>query len=104
MKINNPGQMKRYNANMPNIDKRLWDAKSTDICYTAVKEKFAQNQDLLALLQDTEQKELIEASPYDKIWGIGFGLDEPKLLQKKDQWGKNTQGSILMKIREELKI
>jgi ribA/ribD-fused uncharacterized protein len=97
-----PGHMKRLTSNLPNYKSELWEKEAPKVCHIAIKEKFIQNPDLLAMLQDTKEKILVEASPYDRVWGIGFGKDEPDLLQKKETWGKNILGNTLMAIRSEL--
>ena len=43
---------------------------------------------------------LAEASPHDRIWGIGLSADDPKAVRP-DQWqGQNLLGRILMEIRD----
>ena len=43
---------------------------------------------------------LIEASHYDRIWGIGYGEDNPKLFIEQDKWGQNLLGKALMEARD----
>ena len=104
MLTNIPGQMKRLNTNLSNFNQDLWEQKAPDICYTALKDKFAQNPELQKKLQEIEDKVLIEAFPYDNVWGIGFSKDEPNLFQKKSSWGTNIQGKMLMKVRSEINM
>jgi ribA/ribD-fused uncharacterized protein len=50
----------------------------------------------------TKGKTLVEASPYDKIWGIGRGEDDPKALSR-DTWdGLNWLGEVCTQLREDL--
>lgn len=58
---------------------------------------------LTKYLLSTEQKILVEASPYDKLWGIGLsenssGVDNPLNWQ-----GRNFLGFALMEVREKLR-
>ena len=63
--------------------------------------KFYQNTDLRELLLATGDRELAEASPFDRVWGIGF--DEGHAEQSRSQWGSNLLGKALMSVRERLK-
>ncbi|KAJ1334061.1 NADAR domain-containing protein [Microdochium nivale] len=51
------------------------------------------------VLLQTGSKELVEASPYDKIWGVGFGA--AKAGVNKGRWGLNLLGKCLMAVREQ---
>lgn len=72
----------------------------------ALRAKFDSNTRLKALLEDTQDAELIEVSPYDKFWGAG--VDRNKMIelieQNKTYPGKNTLGNALMSLREEYKL
>lgn len=72
--------------------KDTWDEIKNDIMFLGVKLKFENNHDLLESLLATEDRLLIENSPYDKYWGIG-----------QDGSGYNHLGNILMRVREILK-
>lgn len=51
----------------------------------------------------TYPKTLVEASPYDRIWGIGLSEDDPKAWNKLTWRGKNLLGEILTTIGERLR-
>ena len=72
------------------------------LVYTGNKYKFTQNKELKEILLATRGTTLVEASPNDKIWGIGLTADNPK-AQKRETWeGKNLLGEILTELRIEL--
>ena len=48
-------------------------------------------------------KKFVEASPIDKIWGIGYAEDNPNIEFTDMYWGKNYLGRILTNIRKRLK-
>jgi ribA/ribD-fused uncharacterized protein len=55
-------------------------------------------------LLSTGERELIDASPYDRIWGIGFkAADAKKKSVNRDQWGENKFGKALMEIRTNIR-
>jgi len=43
---------------------------------------------------------LVEASPYDRIWGIGLKADDKRATNPLKWRGKNRLGFALMKVRE----
>lgn len=49
----------------------------------------------------TGERELVEASPFDTIWGIGFHAKDA--LSKRKDWGLNLLGKALMLTRERLR-
>lgn len=86
------------------VDKTQWSPKEITIMTTALREKFSQNSDLRDFLLATEEKRLLEASPWDRFWGIGAGLKEVASSDPMKQWpGSNKLGLLLMDLRKMLK-
>lgn len=97
-----PKEQKKLGREVKNFDKQIWDKKAKDIVFAGCYSKFYQNEKLLAILLSTGNKVLVEASPYDKIWGIGLAYDDPRALNK-DYWlGTNWLGETLMSVRKDL--
>ena len=82
------------------FDEKRWEEHREEIVYHGNLYKFGQDEGLKKKLLDTGKLILVEASPYDKIWGIGFGED--KAMREKGRWGLNLLGKALMRVREEL--
>ncbi|PHH87916.1 hypothetical protein CDD83_8245 [Cordyceps sp. RAO-2017] len=55
-------------------------------------------RDMLLLTRDAE---LVEASPFDRVWGVGFRAEEAEV--NRSQWGLNLLGKALMKVRRILR-
>lgn len=65
--------------------------------------KFSQNEKLKEFLLSTDNKIIVEASPYDAIWGIGM-LETDRDAQNPLLWkGENLLGFALMEVRNELR-
>lgn len=56
---------------------------------------------LKAMLLATGDREIVEASPFDAIWGIGFKAADAEAA--KESWGLNLLGKELMHVRRLLR-
>lgn len=65
--------------------------------------KFSQNPSLRDFLLSTKDQVLVEASPYDAIWGIGLSADSPDAQNPHNWRGQNLLGFALMEVRDELR-
>ncbi len=79
-----------------------WDEVSEFYVYAGNMEKFSQNPLLKQELLSTGNKFLAEASPYDKVWGIGLRDDEQNSKNPQQWQGANKLGYVLMMVRAEL--
>ena len=76
-----------------------WENKQFDLMYECLKKKFDQNPHLKALLLDSGDLELVEATP-DRLWGCGATLSS-NAIRRRSWPGQNKHGQILMTIRQE---
>ena len=98
MNTNNPRKQKELGRLVKDYDDREWSKVREDIVYKGLKAKFDQNPDLKKQLLLTKGTTLVEASPYDRIWGIGYNsISAPK---NKNDWGLNLLGKLLTKLRD----
>jgi ribA/ribD-fused uncharacterized protein len=93
--------VKALGRQVDNFDEEVWVQAREKIVFQANLEKFRQNEELKQMLVETGDKILVEASPTDSIWGIGFS--EEKALVNTKRWGLNLLGKALMAVREELR-
>ncbi|MDK2600765.1 NADAR family protein [Bacillus stercoris] len=82
LRTNDPRNQKRLGRQVSPFDQKKWDEHKMDIVYKGNHAKFTQNRHLMNALVNTKGKELVEASPYDKEWGIGLGPDHPDRFDK----------------------
>lgn len=101
LKESNPREIKALGRGIKGFNDDIWTGCRYLIVYLANKYKFSQNEPLKQALLATKDTTLVEASPYDKIWGIGLTKDDPK-AQKRATWeGLNLLGEVLTALRLE---
>lgn len=98
----NPREAKKLGRSVLGFDNTLWLENRFSIVVNANLAKFAQDPELKTYLLSTGSRVLVEASPVDKIWGIGLaandvGVDNPNLWK-----GDNLLGFALMEVRSQL--
>jgi len=94
-----PKTQKALGRQVRGFDEVVWTDKCMSIVTVGCREKFRQSPQLLEGLLATGTRQLVEASPYDKIWGIGLSEDDPR-AEHPDKWlGKNLLGQALMQAR-----
>jgi hypothetical protein len=102
MKSSNPKEQKKIGREVKGFIVDDWEKVARDIVYKGNWAKFTQNKKLKDILIQTKGKTLVEASPYDKIWGIGLDEKDPRALDKEKWLGKNWLGEVLTKVREDI--
>ena len=100
MKSKYPDEQKQLGRNVENYVDAEWDKVRYNIAKIGLREKFLQNPNLLSYLKLHEGFQIVEASPYDRIWGIGYG--ETDAIANIDNWGENLLGKILTELIVEL--
>jgi len=84
------------------FDEEIWKQKRISIVTVASREKFEQNPKLKEKLLATGDKTLCEASPYDKVYGIGLEKHRPE-AKDRNQWkGLNLLGEILTNVKRKI--
>jgi len=97
-----PQTQKALGKNVRHFVESVWEENCREIVYTGNYAKFMQNAELKKALLATAGTTLVEASPYDRIWGVGLAADDPRIRDRKKWRGKNLLGEILTKLREDL--
>ncbi len=100
LKLTNPVEIKNRAKRINGFNKERWEEVCEAEITPGIKEKFRQNQAAKDYLLATGTKDIIEASPHDKFYGIGMGLRNKDLLDKQ-KWGNNLMGKILVGLRQE---
>lgn len=103
MDSESPRDQKAYGRMVKNFNADAWNEIARDVVFRGNYAKFSQNKQLLSQLLETGDKELVEASPYDRIWGIGLSMSDPDRFDKSKWKGTNWLGETLTRVRDELR-
>ena len=99
LKTRSPGKAKALGRKIEHFDQGVWDASKYDIVVRGNYHKFSQHTDLGDFLRNTGNRVLVEASPVDKVWGVGLAQDDPMIDQPSKWRGQNLLGFALMSVR-----
>lgn len=103
LEAGHPNKAKTLGRQVRGFDEDRWVAARYDIVVAGSVAKFGQNDDLRAYLLGTGDRVLVEASPLDRVWGIGLTADDER-ARSPDRWeGLNLLGYALMDAREKLR-
>lgn len=97
-----PKQVKALGRLVKGYDDVIWQQQRFDIVVQGNCAKFSQNSLLKQFLIGTGTQVLVEASPVDKIWGIGLAADHADAKQPLHWKGLNLLGFALMQARVKL--
>ncbi len=98
----NPGAAKAFGREVRGFKQDVWNDKRFEIVVAANMAKFSQNEQLKTFLLSTNERVLVEASPVDKIWGIGLAEDAENIENPLTWKGLNLLGFALMEVRSQL--
>ena len=98
-----PAIAKKLGRQVANFDDRIWLQHRWEIVVRGNRAKFAQHAELRTFLLQTGDRLLVEASPFDRIWGIGMAATDPNAEKPLFWKGLNLLGFALMEVREHLR-
>jgi len=102
LKSDTPGKAKALGRKVRNFDQKIWEENRFEIVKNGNLLKFSQNEKLKDFLLTTGNKTLVEASPFDRIWGIGMSRNKNGVEDPRNWKGLNLLGYVLMEVRDEL--
>ena len=97
-----PAEAKKLGREVRGFDHAVWIEHRFAIVVRGNIAKFGQSDALRAYLIDTKAQVLVEASPTDRIWGIGLGATDAGANDPRQWQGLNLLGFALMRARAEL--
>lgn len=103
LQTDDPKEQKDLGRKVKNFNVEKWQTFRFGIVWQGNFYKFTQNPDLQTELLQTGNKILVEASPWDKIWGIGM-REESEGIEDPSNWkGLNLLGRAITSVRDVLK-
>lgn len=100
LKATDPKEAKRLGRAVRNFDPKVWGENCVPLVREGNLLKFGQNPELLKKLLDTGSEVLVEASKFDKIWGIGIDKFHTNFRTPKNWPGQNLLGFVVMDVRD----
>ncbi|KAB1985231.1 MULTISPECIES: NADAR family protein [Streptomyces] len=99
----NPALAKKAGRLVRGFDEAVWERERFGIVVEGSVHKFAAHPDLRAFLVGTGGRVLVEASPMDRVWGIGLAATDQGAHDPRRWRGENLLGFALMEARERLR-
>ena len=100
MAAEGPQAYKALGRKVRNFVPETWNQEKTNIVLRGNIAKFSQNEELKNFILNTGEKVLVEASPYDDIWGVKRKMDDPDIMDPNKWAGENLLGFVLMETRD----
>ncbi|CAL9610117.1 hypothetical protein SUDANB140_05621 [Streptomyces sp. enrichment culture] len=98
-----PAEAKKAGRLVRGFDEAVWERERLGIVVAGSVHKFASDPALRRFLLDTGGRVLVEASPVDRVWGIGLSADDERARDPERWRGPNLLGFALMAARERLR-
>jgi ribA/ribD-fused uncharacterized protein len=99
----NPRNQKFLGREVRGFVEGAWNAVCRPLMVEGLTSKFRQDTYCLNTLLDTGDTVIVEASPTDRIWGVGLAANDPLILDPKNWRGTNWLGQVLMEVRNVVK-
>ncbi|MFD5425778.1 NADAR family protein [Streptomyces sp. NPDC127084] len=99
----NPALAKKAGRMVRGFSEEIWARQRFAIVVAGSVHKFSQDPRLRSYLLSTGDRVLVEASPMDRIWGIGLAADDERVSDPARWRGRNLLGFALMEARERLR-
>lgn len=100
MKTNNPREQKAWGRKVRGFEMAKWASVARDIVFRGCLAKFTQNPEMYEELMKTSGTLVVEASPLDKVWGIGLDAKAATATPIDDWKGTNWLGQCITEVRE----
>lgn len=100
----NPKYAKSQGRIVEGYNDEEWSKVRKEIMTAVIFEKFAQSPQLLDVLISHKNHHIVEASPYDTIWGVGLHWSDDEILNEGNWKGQNLLGESLMDVQRQFDL
>ena len=99
-----PMVCKQLGRIVKNYNDKKWNLVRYSFMHDVNYEKYKQDLMLRAKLLNNQfdNKIFVEASPTDRIWGIGLAQDDPNINDDSNWHGQNLLGKVITQVRAEI--
>lgn len=97
-----PGAAKAVGRTVRGFDDAVWERERFALVAEGSRHKFGQHSELREFLRATTGRVLVEASPLDRVWGIGLAAGDERAADPTRWEGLNLLGFALMDARDAL--
>ncbi len=99
-----PREQKALGRKVKNFNIPIWASIARDIVFRGNVAKFSQSKYHYDALMETKGTLIVEASPYDKVWGIGLDAEDAACTLPADWDGTNWLGQVVTEVREFIEL
>lgn len=97
-----PKVAKAVGRGVRGFDEQIWARERYGLVVEGGVHKFGAHPELRGFLIGTRGRVLVEASPADRVWGIGLAADDERAADPRSWRGLNLLGFALMEVRRRL--
>ncbi|MFD9698309.1 NADAR family protein [Lentzea sp. NPDC059081] len=97
-----PAEAKSLGRVVTGFSDEAWESARLGVVVEGNLAKFGQDPALRSYLLSTGSRVLVEASPQDRVWGIGLAASDPRASDPATWLGLNLLGEALMEVRSRL--
>jgi ribA/ribD-fused uncharacterized protein len=88
-------EIKKAGRQVLGFDQEVWDSSNLAAVTIGNYYKMTQNDGLWAFVNEMGDRQYVEGSPVDKVWGVALSWDDP-LIEDRSNWkGENRLGQCL---------
>lgn len=103
LEASSPAAVKALGRSVRRFEQEVWEQHRLAVVTSGSCAKFAQTPTLVEFLLGTKKRILVEASPVDRVWGIGLAEDDEHVENPLKWKGLNLLGFALMRARSQLR-